>query len=93
MIATTVFGEGIDCPSLDVLVNAKANQSSIDSLQLVGRALRKTPTKDKVTVIDIYDDHCKYLGKHAKSRLKIYKSEPEFVIKKIKTPGDIIFPK
>jgi len=92
VIATTVFGEGIDCPSLDVLVNAKANQSSIDSLQLVGRALRKTPKKDRVTIVDIYDDHCKYLGKHAKRRLKIYKTEPEFTIKKIKAARDIVFP-
>lgn len=91
VIATTVFGEGIDCPSLDVLINAKANKSSIDSLQLVGRALRKTSKKDKVTVIDMYDDHCKYLGTHAKDRLKIYKSEPEFIIKKVKGPEEIIF--
>lgn len=91
VIATTVFGEGIDCPSLDVLINAKANKSSIDSLQLVGRALRRTPSKSKVTVIDIYDDHCKYLGKHAKDRLKIYKTEPEFFIKQIKDHSQIIF--
>lgn len=92
VIATTVFGEGIDCPTLDVLINAKANKSSIDSLQLIGRALRKTSTKNKVVIIDIYDDHCKYLGTHAKDRLKIYKTEPEFTIKKIKDPSNIIFP-
>ena len=62
-------------------------------VQLVGRALRKTSSKDKVTVIDIYDDHCKYLGTHAKDRLKIYKTEPGFIIKKIKNPDEIIFPK
>lgn len=90
-IATTVFGEGIDCPSLDVLINAKANKSSIDSLQLVGRALRKTPSKSKATIIDIYDDHCKYLGKHAKDRLKIYKTEPAFFVKQIKDPSEILF--
>jgi len=92
VIATTVFGEGIDCPSLDVLINAKANKSSIDSLQLVGRALRKTAKKNKVTIIDIYDDHCKYLGTHAKDRLKIYKTEPEFLIKRISGPEQIVFP-
>lgn len=92
VIATTVFGEGVDCPTLDVLINAKANKSSIDSLQLIGRALRKTSTKSKVTVIDIYDDHCKYLGTHAKDRLKIYKTEPEFTVKKIKDPSFLIFP-
>lgn len=90
-IATTVFGEGIDCPSLDMLINAKANKSSIDSLQLVGRALRKTKTKSKVTVVDIYDNHCKYLGKHAKDRLKMYKTEPGFTIKRITKPEEIVF--
>lgn len=92
VIATTVFGEGIDCPTLDVLINAKANKSSIDSLQLIGRALRKTSTKSRVVIIDIYDDHCKYLGTHSKDRLKIYKTEPEFAIKKIKNPAEIVFP-
>jgi len=80
-----------NCPSLDVLINAKANQSSVDSLQLIGRALRKTPTKNRVTIVDIYDDHCKYLGKHAKSRLNIYKTEPEFEIRKIKDENDLRF--
>lgn len=91
VISTTVFGEGIDCPSLDVLINAKANKSSIDSLQLVGRALRKTPSKSKATIVDIYDDHCKYLGKHSKDRLKIYKTEPEFLVKQIKGPDQLLF--
>ena len=90
-IATTVFGEGIDCPSLDMLINAKANKSAIDSLQLVGRALRKTKTKDKVTVVDIYDNHCKYLGKHAKDRLRMYRTEPGFIIKRITKPEEIVF--
>ena len=91
VIATTVFGEGIDCPTLDVLINAKANKSAIDSLQLVGRCLRKTDTKSRVTVIDIYDDHCKYLGKHSKDRLNIYRTEPEFAIRKISKPDEILF--
>lgn len=92
VISTTVFGEGVDCPSLDVLINTKAAQSGVDSYQLLGRALRKTPTKDKVVIIDIYDDHCKYLGKHSKRRLEIYKTEPEFIIKKINLLDHLIFP-
>lgn len=91
VIATTVFGEGIDVESLDVLINAKANKSAIDSLQLVGRCLRKTGTKSRVTVIDIYDDHCKYLGKHSKDRLSIYRTEPEFDVRRIKSPEEILF--
>lgn len=91
VIATTVFGEGIDVDSLDVLINAKANKSAIDSLQLVGRCLRKTNTKSKVTIVDIYDDHCKYLGKHSKDRLAIYKTEPEFAVRRISSPEEILF--
>ena len=91
VISTTVFGEGVDAPSLNVLINAKAAQSSVDSYQLAGRAFRKTPTKDKATIIDIYDDHCKYLGKHAKSRLNIYKTESEFIIKKVSDLADIVY--
>lgn len=91
VISTTVFGEGVDVASLDVLITAKAAQSRIDSLQLAGRALRITPTKKTATIIDIYDDHCKYLGKHAKARLNIYSTEPEFVIKKVKLLEQVTF--
>ncbi len=91
VICTTIFGEGIDVPNLDVLVNAKAAKSSVDSFQLLGRVLRKTPQKSKAYIIDIADSNCKYLLAHAKARLKIYKTEPNYLIEKITSPAELSF--
>lgn len=84
VIATTVLGEGINVKSLDTLINARAVSSQVDTLQLTGRALRKTDTKDKVTIIDIQDKHCKYLTTHSTARKHAYETEPAFEIIKIK---------
>lgn len=84
VIATTVFGEGINVKTLDVLINTKAHASQVDTLQLTGRVLRKTETKSTVKVIDIFDRNCKYLVTHANDRLKAYETEPGFEIIKIK---------
>jgi superfamily II DNA or RNA helicase len=42
VIATTVWREGIDIPSLDCVINAAGGKSEIMTLQGVGRGLRKT---------------------------------------------------
>ena len=81
IIATNIFSEGVDIPSLGVYINAKAQESEIDTLQLAGRVLRKTATKDTAIIIDMYDTGCRWLSKHSKSRLQTYKTEPEFDIK------------
>ena len=78
-IATTVFGEGVDVPSLDVLINMKAATSSVDTFQLVGRVMRTTAQKKKCFVIDFYDEG-KYLQSHADARIKILKTEPEYEV-------------
>lgn len=80
IIATTVFSEGVDVPSLDCLIMAKAQVSEVDTLQLAGRVLRKTDTKSIVKIIDIFDRNCKYLTSHSSARLEVYQSEPEFEI-------------
>ena len=81
VIATTVFGEGVDCPFLDCLILAKGQMSSVDVMQLVGRVLRKTDTKSSVEVIDFWDKKCKWLSRHSKIRYDIYCSEKEFDVR------------
>jgi superfamily II DNA or RNA helicase len=80
VIATTVFGEGINVPSLGALINAKAAKSSVDTLQLYGRVLRKHPNKKKVIIVDIADMTTPYLRSHTKARAKIIKTEPAFKV-------------
>jgi superfamily II DNA or RNA helicase len=84
VIATDVYSEGVNCPGIDVLINAKAQKSAVSAYQLLGRALRKTVSKDKVIAIDFWDYGCRYLEQHAKARYSIYSTEPEFEIKQVK---------
>lgn len=91
VISTTVFGEGVDVPNLAVLINAKAAESSVDSLQLAGRVLRITPTKNTATIIDIADAGCRFLEKHATSRSVTYKLEPKYNVKEVKLLSEVQF--
>lgn len=91
VICTTIFGEGIDCPGLDVLINAKAADSSIDAFQLLGRVIRAAPGKTIAHVIDIFDRNCKYLTAHATSREEIYETEERYKIVKVTDVSQIKF--
>lgn len=91
VISTTVFGEGVNVPNLDVLINAKAADSAVDSLQLAGRVLRITSTKTKATIIDLADEGCRFLSEHTKSRFDTYKLEPRYNVKEIQNLSEVTF--
>ena len=75
-IATPIFDEGIDVPAIDVVVLAGAGKSHIKLLQRIGRGLRKKEGEDNTLVIhDFIDDTNKYLFKHSKARVAVYKDE------------------
>ena len=80
-IATGIYNEGVDIPSLDCVIVGGAHNSSVMSLQIVGRALRKTKDKDTVHIYDIQDKGCKYFTDHSRNRIRIYATEPEFELK------------
>jgi superfamily II DNA or RNA helicase len=82
VIATSVFGEGIDVPSLDVIINAKGQDSKIDVFQLIGRAIRKTSTKKRAYFIDFLDKNY-YTKPHSMNRFNILKAERAYKVKKI----------
>lgn len=71
VISTAVWREGVDIPSLDVVINACGGKSEIMTLQAIGRGLRTTSTKSKIIVIDFLDPY-KYLASHAIKRISIY---------------------
>lgn len=93
VIATAVFGEGIDIPNIDVLINARFQMSEIQTTQGIGRALRTTDGKNVFSdgysgkmsceVYDFMVRKNKHLEKHSSERLKVYKKEKEFFIKLI----------
>ena len=79
LIATTLADEGLDLPSLDVLILAGAGKSETRALQRVGRAIRPYPGKKKATIVDFWDQ-CQYLEEHSRQRFEIYQTEPAFEV-------------
>jgi superfamily II DNA or RNA helicase len=72
VIATTIFKEGVNLPSLDVIVNAAGGKSEIATLQSIGRGLRTTKDKTEVILIDFFDNSHRYLIEHFGERLCLY---------------------
>ena len=70
-VIATIWKEGVNIKSLDVVINAAGGMSEIATLQSIGRALRVTETKKKITIIDFVDAY-RYLNHHAIMRLRTY---------------------
>ena len=83
LVATEVFGIGIDLPSLNALIVAKSNGGIINVVQTVGRALRRAPGKWRVVICD-FVDRTKVFKKRSVFRKKLLAQEPEYVIRTIK---------
>lgn len=73
VIASTIFKEGVNIPSLDVCINAAGGKSEIATLQALGRGLRTTKTKKEVLIIDFKDTSNKWLRSHFRARQKVYR--------------------
>jgi superfamily II DNA or RNA helicase len=89
LISTSVLQEGFDLPVIDALVLAAPSNSSIVTLQRIGRALRNYNNKTNAIVVDFYD-HCKYLEDHFNKRYARYKQEQSWTITKMKTKQSVI---
>lgn len=76
MIATSIMDEGVDISGIDVLIQGAGGKSLRQTVQRVGRAIRKKKGKEnKAQVFDFYDRTHDYLFKHSKARIKIYEEE------------------
>jgi superfamily II DNA or RNA helicase len=91
LIATSLADEGLDLPSLDVLILAGAGKSETRALQRIGRVIRPHPGKKRATIVDFWDQ-CLYLEQHSRQRFEIYQTEPAFEVEirppRIEGPGD-----
>ena len=72
VIATTSWREGVDVPSLSAVVLGGGGKSEIQTLQGIGRGLRKTKDKDEVIVVDFLDLTHFHLTRQTGERLAIY---------------------
>lgn len=76
LIATTIMDEGVDISGIDTLILGAGGKSLRQTLQRIGRGLRKKKTgENKIEVFDFYDLTNKHLKKHSEERRKIYVSE------------------
>lgn len=71
-IATAVWKEGTDIPSLGAVVNAGGGKSEIMTLQAIGRGLRTVNGKTDVIIIDFFDTSSRYLVNHFGTRISTY---------------------
>ncbi|WZP35763.1 DNA helicase [Enterococcus phage vB_Efs6_KEN16] len=86
MISSTIIDEGVDISGIDTLILGAGGKSLRQTLQRVGRGLRKKKTgENKVEVFDFYDLTNKHLKKHSEQRRKIYEDE-QFEIVDIPIP-------
>jgi len=72
VISTVIWKEGVDIPSLDVVINGGGGKDEKTCLQILGRGLRRTGTKNTVIIVDIFDPHNHHLLNHFGERLYIY---------------------
>jgi superfamily II DNA or RNA helicase len=74
-IASPIFDEGVDVPSIDCVIFAGGGISHVRLLQRIGRGLRKKAGDNILHVLDFIDDTNKHLLGHSDVRISTYISE------------------
>lgn len=76
LVCSKIFQQGVDIPSLAAVIVGGAGAAQISAIQRVGRGMR-TDEGQKMTfeVWDIMDRGVSTLERHARARIKAYKSE------------------
>lgn len=74
VIATKVWKEGINIPSLNHVVYAAAGKDELSIRQYMGRGLRIAKDKNRIKLTD-FMDHGRYLAEHSIVRFSIYKKQ------------------
>ncbi len=80
VIVGTVFGEGVDIPECEAVINADAGRDKKATVQRM-RCLTPSPGKKGAYVDDFLDFINPYLARHALERLKVYREEPAFRVR------------
>lgn len=75
LISSMIIRRGKNLPIMRTLINAAGGDSEANTLQVLGRGLRRLPgKKDKIDFHDFWDEG-KYLRRHSFHRLRTYKKE------------------
>lgn len=70
VVTRKLLGEGIDVPTLDVLINMGGGKAVISFTQMFGRGTRIAEGKEGFLYLDFLDQGNKYLEDHAKARIR-----------------------
>lgn len=73
----TVFGEGVDIPEIDGVVNAEGGSSVKAAYQRL-RCLTPNKGKTRAVMVDFMDLMHPFFAKHSRDRLSVYRSERAF---------------
>ena len=72
VICSTIWTEGINIPSLDVIINAAGGKSERIIRQLRGRGVRTCEGKDRLIYVDFFNPSHSSLIKHFGERICLY---------------------
>lgn len=72
IVSSSISDEGLDIPSMDVLILGVGGRSHLKTIQRVGRGLRKKIGENTVNIIDFIDRASPYLYKHSIARCSAY---------------------
>ena len=75
VVVSTIFDEAIDVSNVRTLIKASAGKSDVRTIQNLGRGMRLAKGKDKVLLIDFFDETHYYLEKHSRKRRTTYRKE------------------
>jgi superfamily II DNA or RNA helicase len=81
----TVFKEGVDIPSVEVVVIADGGADEKMTVQKM-RSLTKTDGKTQCLVVDFLDLTNPYFAEHSKRRLRTYRDEGAFEFRIVEDP-------
>jgi superfamily II DNA or RNA helicase len=70
IVTRKLFGEGVDIPAVDTLINLAGGESVIVFTQMFGRGLRLNEGKERLFYIDFIDLTHEWLERHSYSRIR-----------------------
>lgn len=75
LIGSSILNEGVSISNMKILIMAAGGKAQTQTIQKIGRVLRITKEKREGIFYDFVDNGNKYLFRHSKQRLILYKKE------------------
>lgn len=72
LLASNIFKQGISINNIECLINASGGKAKTETLQKLGRALRKHKGKEKAIIYDFHDFGNTITERHSEQRKHIY---------------------